>query len=97
MTETTAAEPVREHGRIRRVFDKGYGFIVPDENREGMKDVGIFFHAKDFLSGVFDELSAGIEVTFIRVREKEGLRATRVIQDGKGEVAPEERKRRRRS
>lgn len=91
------AEPVREHGRVRRVLEKGYGFIEPDDDPEGVNARGIFFHAMDLLSGSFDEMAAGVGVSFIRIREKEGLHATQVIEDGKDAVPAEERRRGRRT
>ena len=88
--EDHVSDQVREHGRIRRVFDNGFGFVQPDSDPGAQ---GIFFHATDLLSGPFDRLVAGIGVTYVLVQEKEGPRATQVIEDGKEEVPPEERKR----
>ncbi|MGE3408102.1 MAG: cold-shock protein [Pirellulales bacterium] len=45
-------------GTIKRLTDKGFGFI----SNGGAKD--LFFHSKNVVEGVFDELHEGQRVSF---------------------------------
>ena len=47
-------------GKIKRLTDKGFGFITPDEN--GDKDV--FFHFSALQGVEFNDLKEGDAVTF---------------------------------
>lgn len=48
-----------ENGSIKRLMDKGFGFIKPEG---GGKD--IFFHSSKVINGKFDDLREGQQVTF---------------------------------
>jgi cold shock CspA family protein len=72
---------MREGGVINRVYKHGYGFITRDSDPEGD---GAYFHASDIMTeGGFDQLLAGVKVTFEIVEDDKGPRATRVQEDGK--------------
>ena len=60
-------------GAIARKMDKGYGFIKSDEME---KDV--FFHAKELVGVMFDELNEGDAVTFEVAEGPKGLNAVNV-------------------
>jgi len=60
-------------GTIKTLTDKGYGFIA----REGeTKD--LFFHSKELVGVMFDELKVGDAVTFTVVDSEKGPSATQV-------------------
>lgn len=61
-------------GTIKRLTDKGFGFITPDE--AGAKDV--FFHSSALIDMVFDELREGDKVSFETEESEKGPRAVNV-------------------
>jgi cold shock protein len=61
-------------GIIKRLTDKGFGFITPDE--AGAKDV--FFHSSALIDMVFDELREGDKVSFDVEDSEKGPRAVNV-------------------
>lgn len=60
-------------GTIKRVTDKGFGFIAPDG---GDKDV--FFHMSALVDVGFDDLREGDKVTFEVEQSDKGPRAVNV-------------------
>ncbi|MEK9132812.1 MAG: cold shock domain-containing protein [Patescibacteria group bacterium] len=60
-------------GTIKRLNEKGFGFITPEE---GGQDV--FFHANDCASGNFKEMQEGNAVTFDTADSPKGPKATNV-------------------
>lgn len=60
-------------GTIKRLNEKGFGFITPEE---GEKDV--FFHANDCPDGNFKEMQEGNMVTFEMGDSPKGPKATGV-------------------
>ena len=60
-------------GTIKRLNEKGFGFITPEE---GDKD--IFFHANDCPSGNFKEMQEGSMVTFEEEDSPKGPKAKNV-------------------
>lgn len=63
----------RMFGKVKRLTDKGYGFIIPED---GSKD--IFFHAKDVPNRLFEDLREGDEVEFETEDSDKGIKATHV-------------------
>lgn len=61
-------------GTIKRLTDKGFGFITPDG--EGAKDV--FFHVSSLVDVAFDDLREGDKVTFETEESDKGPRAVNV-------------------
>ena len=61
-------------GTIKRLNEKGLGFITPEE---GNKD--IFFHANDCPNGDFKTMQEGNAVTFETQDSPKGPRATNVM------------------
>lgn len=59
-------------GTIKRLTDKGYGFI----NTGGSKD--LFFHSKNVQGASFDELYEGQKVTFTEGQGPKGPQADNV-------------------
>ncbi len=60
-------------GTIKTLTDKGFGFIA----REGeVKD--LFFHSKELVGVMFDELRTGDVVTFEVIQTEKGPAATKV-------------------
>ena len=59
-------------GTIKRLTDKGYGFIKTD----GSKD--LFFHSKNVQGASFDELYEGQKVTFTEGQGPKGPQADNV-------------------
>lgn len=62
------------NGKIKRLTDKGFGFISSDENPE--KDV--FFHSSALVDISFNDLREGDEVTFDVEEAEKGPRAINV-------------------
>ena len=60
-------------GTIKRVTDKGFGFIAPET---GDKDV--FFHSSSLVDVTFDELREGDQVTFEVAESPKGPNAVKV-------------------
>ncbi|TAK03682.1 cold shock domain-containing protein [Patescibacteria group bacterium] len=60
-------------GTIKRVTDKGFGFITPDGEE---KDV--FFHMSSLVDVQFDELRVGDKVSFETEDSDKGPRAVNV-------------------
>jgi CspA family cold shock protein len=59
-------------GRIKSlVFDKGYGFIKPDDSGAPV----VFFHMSGLDNAVFDDLRVGQSVSFALERTEKGPRA----------------------
>jgi CspA family cold shock protein len=61
------------NGKIKRLTDRGFGFITQGE---GEKD--LFFHSNELVGVAFDELKEGDEVTFEVTESPKGLNATGV-------------------
>ncbi len=64
-------------GVIKRLTDKGFGFITPDQE-EGGEGKDIFFHANDCTAGNFKDLQEGDAVTFEIGESPKGPKATNV-------------------
>ncbi len=60
-------------GQIKRLTDKGFGFITPDD---GSKDV--FFHSSALVDVSYPELKVGDMVTFDTEDSDKGPRAANV-------------------
>jgi len=62
-------------GKIKRITDKGFGFIETEES-----DKDIFFHARGLAKGVFfNQLEEGDEVEFTLEENEKGLNAINVL------------------
>ncbi len=61
------------HGEIKRLTDKGFGFITPDGES---KDV--FFHSSALVDVTYDQLRVGDKVTFDTEDSEKGPRAANV-------------------
>lgn len=61
------------NGSIKRLTDRGFGFIAPEDNS---KDV--FFHSEALVDVAFDELREGDKVTFEVEDSPKGPRAVNV-------------------
>lgn len=61
------------NGTIKRLTDKGFGFISPEN---GDKDV--FFHSSSLVDVTFDELREGDKVSFETEQSDKGPRAADV-------------------
>ncbi|MFC1598660.1 cold-shock protein [Patescibacteria group bacterium] len=61
-------------GKIKRLTDKGFGFITDDDNPE--KD--LFFHSSSLQGVEFNELQEGDAVTFDIEDSEKGPRAANV-------------------
>ena len=59
-------------GRIKRLTDKGFGFI----DTGGAKD--LFFHSSDVVGASFEQLREGLQVSFTEGRGPKGPRAENV-------------------
>ncbi len=59
-------------GIIKRLTDKGFGFIDVKSGKD------LFFHSSSVVGVTFDELREGQEVTFNEARSEKGLCAENV-------------------
>ena len=69
-------------GTIKKLTDKFFGFITPED---GSKDV--FFHGNDVTGGSFDDLREGDAVTFDMGDSPKGPKATNITKVGAGSEA----------
>ncbi len=69
-------------GTIKRVNDKGFGFIAPEA---GGPDV--FFHANDCANGNFADMREGETVSFDMGDSPKGPKATNVVKAEAEEMA----------
>jgi cold shock protein len=60
-------------GSIKKLTDKGFGFIVSDE-----MDKDIFFHSSELQGVSYEDLREGDAVTFEVVKTEKGLNAVSV-------------------
>lgn len=60
-------------GVIKRLTDKGFGFITPDG-----EDKDVFFHTSALVDVMFDDLREGDKVTFETEQSDKGPRAVNV-------------------
>jgi len=61
------------NGTIKTLTDRGFGFIARDGEAKDL-----FFHSKDLVSVMFDELKVGDNVTFEITEGPKGPAATNV-------------------
>lgn len=62
-----------ENGTIKRLTDRGFGFISYGES-----DKDLFFHANELKGVEFNDLKEGDKVTFEIAESPKGLNATNV-------------------
>jgi|AntAceMinimDraft_4_1070372.scaffolds.fasta_scaffold00255_3 cold shock protein len=60
-------------GTIKRLMDKGYGFIASDE-----LDKDVFFHSSELVEVEFNDLREGTAVTFEVKETDKGMNAVQV-------------------
>ena len=60
-------------GIIKKLNEKGFGFITP----EG-EDKDVFFHGSDLVDAEFNDLNEGDKVTFEKEASEKGPRAVNV-------------------
>lgn len=60
-------------GKIKRLTDRGFGFIAPED---GSAD--LFFHTTELVGVMFDELREGDAVTFEVTQSDKGPKAVQV-------------------
>lgn len=60
-------------GAIKRLTDKGFGFITPDDQGKDL-----FFHSSALVDVTFDELRINDKVSFDTEESDKGPRATNV-------------------
>lgn len=74
-------------GKIKKITDKGYGFITG----EGLEK-DLFFHGSALVGVTLNELKEGDDVTFETQETPKGLSAVNVQRAGaeQAEAAPEE-------
>ena len=64
-------------GTIKKIVDgKDFGFISPDDQKPGDKDV--FFHKESLVDVTFSDLSEGTKVSFDLEESDKGPKAVRV-------------------
>ena len=61
-----------ETGKIKRLTDRGFGFILATDGKE------VFFHRSECQSVAFESLAEGQEVNFDRESDVKGPRARNV-------------------
>ena len=61
-----------ETGKIKRLTDRGFGFILATDGKE------VFFHRSECQSVAFESLTEGQEVNFDRESDVKGPRARNV-------------------
>jgi CspA family cold shock protein len=61
-----------ENGKIKRLTDRGFGFILAADGKE------VFFHRSECQSIAFESLTEGQEVSFDRESDVKGPRARNV-------------------
>jgi cold shock protein len=61
-----------EVGRIKKLTDRGFGFITATDGKE------VFFHRSECQSVTFDSLTEGQEVSYERELDVKGPRARNV-------------------
>ena len=66
-------------GTIKKLNDKGFGFITPENSQQDSNVKDIFFHSSDLQGVQFNELQEGDQVTFETVSSEKGPRATKVV------------------
>lgn len=67
-------------GKIKKLNDKGFGFITPDSDGKDAQDTkDLFFHANDCSEGNFKDLHEGDVVTFEVGSSPKGPKATNVM------------------
>jgi cold shock CspA family protein len=66
------AHELPAHGRVARLFEKGYGFIETSDGRE------LYFDRSNVIDPSFEQLQVGTEVQFLEEMGSEGLQAKRV-------------------
>ncbi len=66
-----------ENGTIKRITDKGFGFITP---QQGDKDM--FFHSSSLEGVAFNDLREGQRVTYTVGQGPKGPRAENVRMEG---------------
>ncbi|MEO8581181.1 MAG: cold shock domain-containing protein [Patescibacteria group bacterium] len=64
-------------GTIKKLTDKGYGFIVSEELGKDL-----FFHSKSLVGVTYEELREGDQVTFESEQTQKGLNAINVKRAG---------------
>lgn len=60
-------------GKIKRLTDRGFGFIAPED---GSAD--LFFHSTELVGVSFDDLREGDTLTFEVTQSDKGLKAVKV-------------------
>ncbi len=67
------------NGKIKKLTDKGFGFISQvDENGQVIEGKDLFFHLNELVGVSFNDLKEGDEVTFEVAESPKGLNATKV-------------------
>lgn len=65
-------------GTIKRLTDKGFGFITPDDKSEVAEGKDLFFHSSEVQEGSFDSLHEGDKVSYTNGMGQKGPQATGV-------------------
>ena len=65
-----------KQGKIKRLTDRGFGFIEYDES-----DKDLFFHSNELKGVEFNDLKEGDKVTFEVAESPKGLNATNVSKE----------------